>query len=71
MALFASTLYPQTNPTNVVLLEFRSTLKNYVNKKLCLSHYIEYVTYGDVYGWPLEHRFHAAKVLTRLASFSG
>lgn len=71
MTQFASTLHPQTNPTNVILLEFRNTLKNYVNKQLCLTHYIEYVTYGDVYEWPREHRFHAAKVLTRMAALSG
>lgn len=59
---------PQTNPTNPILTEFRSALADYINKALCLTHYIEYVTYGDVYGWSHQERFHAQKVLTRLAN---
>ena len=71
MSQFASTLYAQTNPTSVVLLEFRQTLNRYVDKRLCLSHYIEYVTYGEIREWPPSHVDHARRVLTRLASLSG
>jgi hypothetical protein len=57
-----------SNPTNPILAEFRGALRNYSDKRLGLKHYIQYVTYGDVYGWSHAHRFHAQKVLTRLAA---
>lgn len=71
MAQFSSSLYPQTNPSSAILLEFRSTLKNYTNKRLCLTHYLEYVKYGTVYGWSLDQTLHARKVLSRLEYLSG
>lgn len=70
MAQFASTLYPQTNRTSPVLLEFRETRENYIDKNLCVSDYLDYVKYG-VDGWSIAERDHARRVLERLASLSG
>jgi hypothetical protein len=67
MYLAAGSGWGRTHEPNPILVEFRSTLRNYQNKSLCLSHYVEYVTHGTVYGWSPEHTDHARRVLTRLA----
>lgn len=51
--------------TNPVLVEFRDALKGYADKRLALSHYIDYVK-GSVYGWTEAERDHAYRVLYRL-----
>ncbi|GAA1148772.1 hypothetical protein GCM10009651_36620 [Microbacterium natoriense] len=68
MSQFASTLYPQTNPSNQILLELRSGLRN--NEGLPMSYWVGVymstlpeMDYGDV--------GHARKVLSRLASLTG
>jgi hypothetical protein len=73
MAQFASTLYPQTNPTNPILLEFRRSAPWDIQKDAAREA-------GWLSGpnpWPIPKDAtraqvdHARRVLTRLASFSG
>lgn len=71
MTQFASTLYPQTNPSNPVLLRFREHAANRDTARVASN----FLSLGPVL---LAFRFatpaqdaHARKVLTRLASFSG
>lgn len=61
---------PQTNPTNPILAEFRSTRANYIDKRLCITHYLEYVTHNDIHEWRgmVAEKDHARRVLTRLAN---
>lgn len=72
MAQFASTLYPQTNPTNPILLEFRGRDWYYANiwdeAAWWLGSLEQYATEGHA---SLSQVDHARRVLTRLASFSG
>lgn len=74
MAQFSSSLYPQTNPTNPVLLEFRRDVKfdtvsfaESVRLSLdaCKRHWWSGDEATDA------HLEHAKKVLTRLAALSG
>lgn len=74
MAQFASTLYPQTNPSNPILLSARGQLE----KDIPLDYLIHTVTDGDMIRlWRVNYSatprqvHHARRVLTRLASFSG
>jgi hypothetical protein len=71
---FASTLYPQTNPTNPILLSARGQLINDVP----LDYLIHTVTDGDMIRlWHVNHNAtprhvrHARRVLTRLAALTG
>lgn len=79
MTLFASTLYPQTNPSNAILLHLRERLEFQVDTHFPsttqrLSRTM--LTTLDK-RWPVvnyatsEQIDHARRVLTRLASFSG
>ncbi|MBT2485778.1 MULTISPECIES: hypothetical protein [unclassified Microbacterium] len=71
MTQFASTLYPQTNPTNPILLEFRETRQlRGVDPNVALNLYLSYVDRG-MWSWSDDHRDHARRVLTRLATLSG
>lgn len=76
MSQFASTLYPQTNPTNPILLDFRDFGGS--NPDLYLSEldgrdgdtFLNGVPrrYGRIAS---EQIIHARRVLTRLAAFAG
>lgn len=77
MTQFASTLYPQTNPSNPILLNFRGgDGKNGSRRPMYLRchHWLEYLNSPLMGAWeyatPVQVA-HAKKVLTRLASFSG
>lgn len=72
MTQFASTLYPQTNPTNPILLEFREVVRDYRDHEfpLAVSHWLRYVD-GYTYGWSEAQKSHARRVLTRLAALTG
>lgn len=70
MSQFASTLYPQTNPTNPVLLEFREKRRLYSSHRSALLHYVSYLR-GRTYVWSQVHEEHALRVLERLANLSG
>lgn len=68
MAQFASTLYPQTNPSNPILLEFRAA-----DDQEHLGSWIRQVRRGP---WHEDEASdaqirHARRVLTRLAALSG
>lgn len=75
MTQFASTLYPQTNPTNPILLDLREHYRG--DWGVMLKHF-NYVTYAAGHyvtkDWEriTEGRQidHARRVLTRLASLS-
>lgn len=77
MAQFASTLYPQTNPTNPLLHDFRvfNEIAD-MNPGLLRDTPLEWLEYAER-SYPLWSRLercqlaHARRVLTRLASFSG
>lgn len=70
MTQFASTLYPQTNPTNPILLKLReiepSSRKHWIDGFLA-AHLENY----DWPNWSHMNIVHAYKVLKRLASLSG
>lgn len=75
MALFASTLYPQTNPTNPILLGLRSTWRWLIggpSQSAMCQMVIADIAHGD---WDEEsspsQRDHARRVLTRLAALTG
>lgn len=77
MAMFASTLYPQTNPTNPVLLAYRDhidTTEHLTVEPVSPSGWVRVMdsTYRrGTHPWARAHVDHALKVLTRLESFSG
>lgn len=78
MSQFASTLYPQTNPTNPILLDIRDNwrvgkswsklLDTFDYVRFAAGHYVtkEWVRVTDD-----RQLDHAHRVLTRLASLSG
>ena len=69
MSQFASTLYPQTNPTNPVLLKFREIPE--ASRESWRSGFIEAQKHYRFATWSDSQAEHAARVLKRLASFSG
>ncbi|EYT61657.1 hypothetical protein [Microbacterium sp. UCD-TDU] len=73
MAQFASTLYPQTNPSNPILLKFRASGGNQANLiwLQVLDRPWLYGAYGEDFTWSLAQIDHARRVLTRLAALSG
>ena len=73
MTQFASTLYPQTNPTNPILLEFRLAGSWATEPYFALVHAsLRRIANGR---WDdfttLPQRLHAIRVLERLAALSG
>lgn len=71
MAQFASTLYPQTNPSNPVLLRFREHAANRDTARVASN----FLSLGSIllafqFSSPAQDD-HARRVLTRLAAFSG
>lgn len=74
MSQFASTLYPQTNPTNPILLEFRSLVSQGADPE-GLAWVIRHNSVGgNLVRFPGSnalHHGHARRVLTRLAALSG
>ncbi len=69
MAQFASTLYPQTNPTNPVLLKFREIPES--SRESWRTGFIEAQKRCRFAAWSDSQAKHAARVLERLASFTG
>lgn len=70
MAMFASRLYPQTNPTNPVLLNFRDYGSiNAVH--LWMEALDEPTEYAETEDLSAEQIDHARHVLSRLASLTG
>lgn len=70
MTQFASTLYPQTNPTNPVLLEYRDSGpvdQGYFDQWLAQIRRPAWLP-GEATPSQLRH---AERVISRLASFSG
>lgn len=77
MAQFSSSLYPQTNPSNPVLLEFRDNIREDATRGIPMSESIEdalimctasFWGHAEATGHQL---IHARRVLTRLAALSG
>lgn len=76
MSQFASTLYPQTNPTNRSLLAFRDDCKHYSSASQAASTWLTYFedlrTYGRSFSGATDaQNIHTHRVLTRLAALSG
>lgn len=77
MTQFASTLYPQTNPSNPILLEFREYVEEDRVDGTPLSESIASIlrvchpTYWGYDEGPRGYIEHARRVLTRLAALSG
>ncbi len=77
MTQFASTLYPQTNPSNPVLLELRSDVRFGQLSGKPFSESVEDAlgackrTWWGYYEASDAHLWHAKQVLTRLANFTG
>lgn len=73
MTQFASTLYPQTNPTNPILLEVRNLSRSYTASDfpIVVANYLDFVSGAYAFEWSEKHKDHAIRVLTRLANFSG
>lgn len=73
MTQFASTLYPQTNPTNPILLEFRLAgscpPESYFARVHASLRRIANGRWDDFTTLP--QRLHAIRVLERLANFTG
>lgn len=69
MAQFASTLYPQTNPSNQVLLKFREIPES--SRESWRTGFIEAQKHCRFAAWSDSQADHAARVLTRLANLSG
>lgn len=70
MTQFASTLYPQTNPTNPILLKVRSM--HIPHREPWMAAFLD--SDPERYFWPywtVSQVEHARRVLTRLAKFSG
>lgn len=70
MTQFASTLYPQTNPTNPVLLRFREN-PNRIPTQQRADHWVWYLKSPFSGEYSTEHCGHAIRVLTRLAALTG
>lgn len=78
MTQFASTLYPQTNPSNPILLSVRSQV-DWANitdhgKREEVAEWLWWLTNEghNVFLWQRrDHIEHAVRVLTRLAALSG
>lgn len=76
---FASTLYPQTNPTNPILLELRdhlSSKKTPATYAACLRTWMRWsedpnASSEDPIPWSTSQRSHALRVIERLERFSG
>lgn len=76
MAQFASTLYPQTNPSNPILLSFKRDCDWYssssVAAKTWLDNWNDLLTWGPSFVTASTTQIdHARRVLTRLASLTG
>lgn len=74
MAQFASTLYPQTNPTNPILLMVRDDLEKWpAFSNAIISSNLELLRSGraNVLDCRKVHVDHARRVLTRLAALTG
>lgn len=74
MSQFASTLYPQTNPSNQILLTFRDDFASYSRSGNVSRYAHEYLRFwGELApkDGPSSHVDHARRVLTRLANFTG
>ncbi len=76
MAQFASTLYPQTNPTNQILLAFRAELNYYPSVGAAARDWLRAWTSLHAHdstfrSASLAQKHHALQVVRRLASFSG
>ena len=74
MAQFASTLYPQTNPSNPILLMARDDVEKWpALSNAIISSNLELLMSGqaNVFGCRKVHIDHARRVLTRLAALSG
>lgn len=73
MTQFASTLYPQTNPTNPILLEFRRSAPWDIAEAAAIE--VGWLSGMRTAPVPATATYaqvdHARRVLTRLASFSG
>lgn len=77
MSQFASTLYPQTNPSNTALIRYREHIKvtNSFSVNPCTP--AEWMRVMDKLHatwsapWTTSQLLHARKVLTRLANFTG
>ena len=75
MAQFASTLYPQTNPSNPILLEFRSSVREqprFTSARIA-AHWTKSRANWAICseGASSSQRKHAHRVLTRLAALTG
>lgn len=73
MTQFASTLYPQTNPSNPILLEFRDASQFYKSSEriVQIANYLHWIDNEFQFEWAEKHKAHARLVLERLASLSG
>lgn len=76
MTQFASTLYPQTNPSNAVLLGFRTDCDCYRSSasaaRAWLDNWTDLTTYGPSFRAASDQQIaHANRVLARLAALSG
>lgn len=71
MTQFASTLYPQTNPTNPILLAFRTVYRKEAAALMIhgMAREIERGDWNEV--TTTRQRLHAVRVLKRLAALSG
>lgn len=76
MTQFASTLYPQTNPTNQILLAFRAERNNYPSVGAAARDWLRAWTSLHAQDptfriATLAQKHHALQVVRRLASLSG
>lgn len=74
MSQCASTLYPQTNPSNPILCEFRSLVSHGANRDGLAWVITHNSVGGNLTRFPgstASHHSHARRVLTRLAALSG
>lgn len=69
MAQFASNLYPQTNPTNPILLKFREIPEP--SRESWRTGFIEAQKHCRFAAWSDSQAEHASRVLKRLAAFAG
>ena len=68
MTQFASTLYPQTNPTNPILLQIR---EDAASDQIDYHEEVLLLVVDEAAGAPPSQVDHARRVLTRLAALSG
>lgn len=73
MSQFASTLYPQTNPSNPILLDFRINpyRKSMIQRVNDWIYYLDTPILWRYKGYSVSHVYHARRVLARLAALSG